>query len=274
MHITQDWKRKRAGHCTACWTCYRSHRACDGGRPCKRCLDLGRGDTCRDPAQDERIPTKQHKPKIRTLKMPKRKGFFIVKPQMLTTKSKPRPAKEACCPASAPLPSTTSPFPSLAAFNSEFDSSSDYRTHEAWYPEHFSGSVCPEEILSQKKPQRSILQSHELILDLNLEDDIPEFNLLNLFPWQQTQITLTDDDVSVEALMERIFCETEEINDHRKSTEMVFKSQPLPNDFLRLTETLFTPFGLRDSTQVGACFTKALNLPMIYLACPSAFHGV
>ena len=249
MQVTQDWKRKRAGHCTACWTCYRSHRACDGGRPCKRCLDLGRGATCRDPVPDERIPTKKHKPKICTLKMPKRKGFFIVKPQMLK-KSKPWPAKEACCSASAPLPSTTSPFPSLAAFNSEFDSSSDYRTHEAWYPEKFSGYVCQEEILSQKKPQRSILQSNEL----NPEDDIPEFTLLNLFPWQQTQITLADDDVSAEALMEGIFCETEEIYDHQKSPGMVFKSQRLPNDFLRLTESLFTPFGLRDATQVPCLF--------------------
>jgi len=44
--------------------------------------------------------------------------------------------------------------------------------------------------------------------------------------------------------------ETEEISDHRETTSSVFQSLTIPDDLMRLTESLFAPFGLRDSTQV------------------------
>lgn len=40
-------KRKRAAHRSACESCYRAHRPCDGNRPCERCLSLNKEDTCR-----------------------------------------------------------------------------------------------------------------------------------------------------------------------------------------------------------------------------------
>ena len=40
-------KRKRAAHHTACWECHRLHRSCDGGRPCRRCVENAKGTSCR-----------------------------------------------------------------------------------------------------------------------------------------------------------------------------------------------------------------------------------
>jgi len=95
MEITHGWARKRTAHRGACWECHRCHRACDGERPCKRCINLGRGYSCRDSAPNERIVRKRKKPKPNELKseedppqrhclhkMPKRSGFFTVNPQM------------------------------------------------------------------------------------------------------------------------------------------------------------------------------------------------
>ena len=63
MEATQDRTRKRTALNTACWDCYRYHRACDGLRPCKRCDARGRGPSCRDPAPNERIPRKRKRSK-------------------------------------------------------------------------------------------------------------------------------------------------------------------------------------------------------------------
>jgi len=57
--------------------------------------------------------------------------------------------------------------------------------------------------------------------------------------------------------MEELLDETKEITDHnrspadhRKTTASVFESLLVPDDMMHLTESFFTPFGLRDSTQV------------------------
>ena len=39
-------KRKRAPHHTACQECHRLHRSCDGERPCRRCVAVGKEDVC------------------------------------------------------------------------------------------------------------------------------------------------------------------------------------------------------------------------------------
>ncbi len=61
---------------------------------------------------------------------------------------------------------------------------------------------------------------------------------------------------AVEDFMEALRSETEEITDHRptadhqKITASVIDSLSVPDDMIHLTESFFTPFGLRDSTQV------------------------
>ena len=47
----------------ACWHCYRSHRACDGNRPCNRCIALQQESECHDPLPCEKIKQKKRKRK-------------------------------------------------------------------------------------------------------------------------------------------------------------------------------------------------------------------
>jgi len=44
MDAREAHKRKR--HQAACWECHRRHRACDGERPCGRCVAKGKEATC------------------------------------------------------------------------------------------------------------------------------------------------------------------------------------------------------------------------------------
>ena len=115
MEVMQDWTlRKRTAHNTACWDCYRCHRACDGARPCKRCFDLGRGASCRDPAPNERIPRKRkrsnskHKDNLPIEK--KALYFYIVEPDIFTP-SNPPPFENGCTSQSFPpcIPSASRP---------------------------------------------------------------------------------------------------------------------------------------------------------------------
>jgi len=66
----RDKSNKKRGSYTkrACINCRTAHAACDSGRPCKRCLQLGKGDSCRDA---ERKRTKK-----RTLNEFENTGFF------------------------------------------------------------------------------------------------------------------------------------------------------------------------------------------------------
>ena len=92
MNATQEQPRKRIALNTACWDCYRNHRGCDGLRPCKRCVALGRAYSCRDPEVDERIPRKRKKPN------PKDRGkgaFTIMDPQHFIS-PKVRSVNERC----------------------------------------------------------------------------------------------------------------------------------------------------------------------------------
>jgi len=72
MKATQERTRPRKNTSlnTACCDCYRTHRGCDGLRPCKRRVDLRRGPSCRDLAPNERIPW----PKKRKRSKPKDRG--------------------------------------------------------------------------------------------------------------------------------------------------------------------------------------------------------
>jgi len=38
--------RKRKRQHIACWECHRRHRSCDGERPCQRCVEKGKAETC------------------------------------------------------------------------------------------------------------------------------------------------------------------------------------------------------------------------------------
>ena len=109
MEVMQDWTlRKRTAHNTACWDCYRCHRACDGARPCKRCFDLGRGASCRDPAPNERIPRKRKRSNSKHKDNPieKQPLYFDIVSDIFTH-SNPPPFENGCTSQSFP-PCTTS----------------------------------------------------------------------------------------------------------------------------------------------------------------------
>jgi len=52
--------------------------------------------------------------------------------------------------------------------------------------------------------------------------------------------------------MEEVRVAAAEIHDHWETTDSTFQSLSVPDDMTHLTESFFTPFGLRDSTQVSA----------------------
>lgn len=51
-----------------CWPCYRSHRACDGKRPCSRCIASEKESECRDPELSDKF-----------IQRPKRRRTSIVR---------------------------------------------------------------------------------------------------------------------------------------------------------------------------------------------------
>jgi len=92
---------------------------------------------------------------------------------------------------------------------------------------------------------RTVFQSNALSQDSRLQH--PSFR-----PQQHTQPTTADDSpLTIEELLAEFRAvETEYTSDHRKTTSSVLQSLTIPDDMMRLTESLFTPFGLRDATQV------------------------
>ena len=129
----------------------------------------------------------------------------------------------------------------------------------------------PQHFLSSKKPVKnetcftspsssigSFLSTSLLDQDLNCDiDDLqPEHNqkrtqlLLDephsccsyLTRRKPTQITMA---FKVSPSVEK------ETADHRKTANAVFQSLSVPDDMIHLTESIFKPFGLRDSTQVA-----------------------
>jgi len=236
--VTQeDWTRKKTAHSTACWDCYRCHRACDGTRPCKRCVDLGRGASCRDPTPDERIPRRK-KTKRSNSKDSKPKGFFIVDPQCFLSKT-PRLVNNQT---SFESPSLS--FPTSLPLDQEFT-----------YENEPTQTNQREEMLFQKPPVFcSVLETSEKRCTQLILDQPPSCSYLTP-RYQPTRITMDFDfDIppAVEDFMEEVRVTAAEIHDHWETTDSIFQSLSVPDDMIHLTESFFTPFGLRDSTQVSA----------------------
>ena len=239
IQITHDWTRKRTAHNSACWECYRCHRACDGARPCKRCIDIDQGRSCRSPGPNEKIPRKRKAPKSDE-QPPQRRAphkirkhtFFIVNPQMFyDSPSLPEKTED---PLSVPSSSSTNTFASPPNLDRTNESFVDLSGHH--------------EILSAPSPQ-TVFQSSEPIFEPQLVQLPAPY-----YPTQQTQITRTEDfPLSLADLLAEFCVETEETEaapDHHETTSSVFQSLTIPDDLMRLTESLFSPFCLRDSTQV------------------------
>jgi len=258
MQITQDWTRKRTAHKAACWTCYRCHRACDGERPCKRCSDLGRGSSCRSPTPNERLIRKRKKPKpdedLPDEHPPPHKirkpfaGFFVVNPQTSSSRSGIDPNSDI---EDTPL---SSPFPSISSLSPTYRPFCDQdRNHNGFF-DH-------KEILSRPTPLPYQSNAHTT----NAKPHRPkrEYTASYSLPRkQQTQITKTDDyPLTIDMLLAEFGIETEETSTHQKTTSSVFASLTIPDDLMQLSESLFTPFGLRDSTQVCPLFVKYLRVP-------------
>jgi len=241
MQITQDWTRKRTAHNSACWECHRRHRGCDGERPCKRCVDLGRGDSCRSPAPNERIPQKRKKPKPdegspqsrSPPKIRKHTGFLIVNPQ----KRFSSPETEDAIPLASPLFSTSS----SSSTNAPESPPNLDRTNETFYVSRFNPQT----------PPRTVFQSTTLSQDFRLQQLVQHPSSFRV-QQQHTQLTTAyDSPLTMEELLAEFRAvEAEETSDHRETTSSVFQSLTIPDDMMRLTESLFTPFGLRDATQV------------------------
>jgi len=244
MEGTQDRPRKKIPLNTACWDCYRSHRGCDGLRPCKRCVDLRRGASCRDPAPDERILRKRKRFNSKdaskgAFTVTSQQGF-IMDPRIFLSPITRVIKTETCI----------SPPSSTFAFDPSVQPTSP--------PDREFN--CESEDLEPTNSRRFTPQQ-QLILD-----QPPTCSYLSRR--QPTQITMIYVPPSVEALIEEICVETEETADHRKTTTSVFQSLSVPDDMLHLTESFFTPFGLRDSTQVRArcrCFVLCFVIVRLFV---------
>jgi len=258
MEATHDWTpRKKTPPNTACWDCYRNHHRCDGLRPCKRCVDRGKAPSCRDPAPNERIPRKRKRQKSKdrgktSFTLTKQKGiFFIVDPQSFL--SSPPPVvinTETCITPLSSFPTSTSNRYSTALpldrdeLDREIESTPSNR----------------EEIqFREPPPVRSVVATQpRFTQQITLPRSRPPSHLT---PRQATRITAEFNAPSLEDCMEDLRAETDEITDHhrpaadhREATTSVFESLLVSDDMIHLTESVFTPFGLRDATQVGIIF--------------------
>jgi len=253
MLITHDWTRKRTAHNSACWECYRCHRACDGARPCKRCIDTGQGSSCRSPAPNERIPRKRKKPKSDE-QPPKRRSphkirkhtFFIVNPPMFLASS---------------LSATNDapPFESPLSYTSSSSTTDSFQRPSNLDRLNDNIAVGCSNYNDSPKLQ-TYMQPTEPILEHQVVQRPPPYPLA-----QQTQITLADDfPLSVEELLAEFGIETEETSDHPATTVSVFESLTIPDDLMQLSESLFAPFCLRDSKQVLFPVFLFLILPLPY----------
>jgi hypothetical protein len=280
MEATQEQPRKRIALNTACWDCYRSHRGCDGLRPCKRCVDLGRGISCRDPAPDERIPRKRKRSKSKergksSFTLTKQKGaFFIIDPQICCSSKMPSLNRETC-------------FTSPSSFSTFASSHTDHSSSPIPSPlqdldRYFGREIEPtetnqaEESQDRKPPPIDTQQGFTPQLTL----DRPRSRSY-LTPRQATRITMEfGRPPSLEDFMEELLAETTERTDHQEKTTSVFESLLVPDDMIHLTESFFTPFGLQDSTQV--CESSPLFFVNPYSTCShslyssteSTFHGL
>jgi len=250
MKVRHDWIRKRASLNTACWECYRCHRGCDGLRPCKRCVDRGRATSCRDPAPNERIPYKRKKPI-------------------------PKDRRQTSC---TVLEQTTHPQHFLSSNPSiqptalpEHDFNRNYQDLQPDNNRQFT-HLIPDQPHSCSPYLKRPKQSHTPTLTFenpsfqpsSLLDrkhgcanegesiDLPHPTTWYFSPRKPTQIAMVFNvPPSIEALIEEIRTECcEETADHRKKSTSEFQSLSVPDDMVHLTESFFTPFGLRDSTQV------------------------
>ena len=248
---------------TACWDCYRNHRACDGLRPCKRCADLGRGLSCRDPAPNERIPRKRKRPNSKgSFTGTKRKGvFFIVDPQIFIFPNTPAVKHETSITPPSSLPSALPVFasnPSLSPTSLPPDRESDREKESSQTNQgeeiqvRYPPSVFSP-VLDTQQRFTPVVETEERFTQLLL--DLPPSKSY-LTPRQATRTREFDIPLSVEDIMEELCVETEEITDlrptanHREESASVFESLSVPDDMIHLTESVFAPFGLRDSIQV------------------------
>jgi len=236
MKVTQSWTRKRTAHNTACWECYRHHRGCDGARPCKRCTDLGRWASCRDPARDERIPRKRKRSNSKeggkSVTITNQKGvLFVADPHLF---------------------SSNEPFVTPPSLNF---------ADSAPQP-HLDRDFCCEN--GGEDTQRFRKDQGIFILDR------PHATNSYLTRRQPTQITMYYNvPPSVEALMEETA-----VYQHGKATDSGFQSLSVPDDMIRLSESFFSPFGLRDSTQVCVFASPRYYRVYLYQSCSTAIHCV
>ena len=285
MQITQDWTRKRSAHSTACWDCYRCHRACDGTRPCKRCFDLGRGASCRDPAPNERIPRKRKKinrntcedlpdgrPPPHKIRKPCAKNFFMVDPQMFMH-PKPLPEPNNTTPLSPPLPSTPSALDHLPWQH-------DYQDPAAPPQEGLVGFYEEHKKIWFYQPPRTDLQSTEIARTQDTKHQQLIQHPSSFCAKQHTQFTMTDDFPLFEELLAEFRAveteETEAAPDHRETTSSFFQSLTIPDDLMQLTASLFSPFCLLDSTQVlfsTVSLKDLLTYPLSAIHCVQANCG-
>ena len=268
-----DWKRKRVPHCTACWDCYRSHRGCDGARPCGRCVALGRAMSCRDPDPDERLPRKRKKsnPSYDEGKEPpsgkisERKSFYVVDPHVPPAPSNPprsypnndtirlcSPPASACTYSaidslsSARCYGTNEQAPLLAGLVHQVQ-----QLYQATRSLQESQTIVREQIVALDTTHQTLHTPITHIQQSNL--DRPTCTTTCITPHQpqqlrQTQITKKYElPLSTQELMEEML---EEISNDNPTNALALKSQPVRAARSQFGESMFMPFVLQDSTKV------------------------
>jgi len=167
-------------------------------------------------------------------------------PQLYFSSTTQSANRETCIPSPSPFPTLATdhfPSPTSLPLDRDFRGASD-PTQTNQGEEH----LCTPPSLNTRMPLSKLR---------SVVDSKPRFILRqppscsHLTPRQSTRtMEFNISPPSLEDIMEELRREREEGIEHCKTTASVFESLLVPDDMIHLTESFFTPFGLRDSTQV------------------------
>jgi len=238
-------KRKRAPHNSACWECYRSHRACDGSRPCKRCISLDKAADCRDPPAKQKLPKRRDES---TYKAP-RNHFFIVEPESFHS---PRFSYEKIpiftpsnlhvglapipiAPALHPLPVMAEPTGELPLIVGLLDQVKQLN----------------EATRNLQETQNFLKQQISVMNQTNTQSNPSMQGSIKGIP-AQTRIMVIRNDPQPQELMQQVIEEIDELEDlpREEISQTQSTALTIPHDTRPFRNSVFIPFAVKDSAQV------------------------
>ena len=268
MQLAALRKRKRASQNTACWDCYRCHRACDGERPCRRCISLDRTATCRDPDPNERIPRKKKKKKdvanIGVVVGPQKvkdskRCFFVVDPQSFSATQPWFIELESSETTSSTKNSNTNVSSGESALEATILEELVHKVkqlNEATQSLHESQSLLKDQVVGlHQKTQEAFEAYRGYPTDDATDTEIPQSSTPpSAFPQRQTRILMSYQPTQPEEIMQELLQEMDDIGPSPPATAEYSPNAlalaSVPNDAAHLGQN-FMPFAIQSGNQVN-----------------------